>query len=57
VYGEAYYLVGGQLSVRMRRNGREFFVWKGTEIEATPERQSELTRFREELEELLLPVE
>lgn len=57
VYGEACYLVGGQLSVRVQRNGREFFVWKKSELEATPERQNELARFREELVELLLPVE
>lgn len=57
VYGEVCYLVGGQLSVRVRRTGREFFVWKKNELEATPERQDELARFREELVELLLPVE
>lgn len=57
VYGEASYLVGGQLSVRVQRNGREFFVWKKNEVEATPDRQAELARFRAELDELLLPVE
>ncbi len=57
VYGDVSYLVGGQLSVRVQRNGREFFVWKKSEVEATPERQGELALFRVELEGLLLPVE
>lgn len=57
VYGEACYLVGGQMGVRVRRGGREFFVWKKNELEATPERQEELARFRAELEALLLPIE
>ena len=57
VYGEACYLVTGQLSVRIRRGGTEYFVWKKSEVEATPERQQELTRFHAELAELLLPVE
>lgn len=57
VYGEACYLVGGQMSVRVQRSGRELFVWKKHELAATPERREELARFRAELEELLLPVE
>ncbi len=57
VYSEASYLVKGQLSVRVQRGGREFFVWKKSEWEATPERCAELARFRAELDELLLPVE
>lgn len=57
IYGDVCYLVGGQLSVRVQRNGRDVFVWKKNEVEATPERQGELALFRAELEELLLPVE
>lgn len=57
VYGEASFLVGGQLSVWVRRPGGDCFVWKQQELEATPERSQELERFRAELEELLLPVE
>lgn len=56
VYGEASFLVGGQLSVRVRRPGGEYFVWKQSELEATPERRRELEAFRAELEELLLSV-
>lgn len=57
VYGEACYLVTGQLSVRIQRGAAEFFVWKKNEVEATPERRQELERFRVELAELLLPIE
>ena len=57
IHGEAGYLVNGQLSVRVQRNGRDCFVWKKAELEATPERCAELDRFRAELHELLLPIE
>lgn len=56
VYGEPSYLVDGQLSVRLRRGSGEFFVWKKKELAATPERNEELARFRDELAELLLPI-
>lgn len=57
VYGEPCYMVNGQLTVQVPRNGREFFVWKQSELEATAERRAELLQFRTELEELLLPIE
>ena len=47
------YLVEGNLSVRLQRGGREVFVWKQKEVEASPERLSELERFRTELKGLL----
>jgi hypothetical protein len=53
LFGEPCYLVNGSLSVRVRREGRKWFVWKKTQLEATPERLAELTRFREELASLL----
>ena len=36
-YGEPCYLIDGQLAVYVRRRGRDWFVWKGREVEATPE--------------------
>lgn len=51
--GEASYLVAGNLSVRVTRGGEQWFVWKQNQVEATPERQRELERFAEELQELL----
>jgi hypothetical protein len=47
------YLVDGNLSVRLKRGSGEVFVWKKTELAATPERLQELERFRLVLTELL----
>jgi hypothetical protein len=47
------FLVGGNLSVRLRRSSGEVFVWKKTEVEATVERLVELEAFRRELTEIL----
>ena len=49
----ASYLVDGNFSVKLKRREREVFVWKGKEIEATPERLNELKTFREELQQIL----
>jgi hypothetical protein len=51
--GDPCWLVGGNLSVRVRKNNNEWFVWKKQEIEATPERLAEVAEFRQELENLL----
>jgi hypothetical protein len=47
------YLVGGNLSVKLKRGTREVFVWKKKEMESTPEKLSELESFRRELSEIL----
>ena len=47
------YLVDGNLSVKISRGGREVFVWKQKEMEATAEKLKELGEFREELEGIL----
>ena len=47
------YMVAGNLSVRLKRGPAEVFVWKKTEIPATPERLQELESFRRELTEIL----
>ena len=47
------YLIEGNLSVRLKRGEREVFVWKKNEIEATPQRVSELAKFRQELTDIL----
>ena len=50
------YLVAGNLSVKLKRGHGEVFVWKKSEVEATPERLRELELFRQELaESLALP--
>ncbi len=49
------YLIGSNFTVRVRRNGREFFVWKKESLEVTPERLAELDAFAAELSQALLP--
>ena len=47
------YLVEGNFSVKLKRGSGEVFVWKKTELNATPDRVRELESFRKELEEIL----
>jgi hypothetical protein len=47
------FLVGGNLSVKLKRGAGEVFVWKKTEVEATPEKLKELESFRRELAGIL----
>jgi hypothetical protein len=54
LYSESFVLVNGNPAVRVLRGGREVFVWKGSEIPATPERNAGLVAFNEELAECLL---
>jgi hypothetical protein len=54
IFGDAFILVAGNPAVRVTRNGREVFAWKGSEVPATPERNAELAAFCEALAESLL---
>ena len=54
-YGEPCWLLGGNLTVRIKENGKFWFVWKKQRVEATPELAAELDRFVEELKVLLEP--
>jgi hypothetical protein len=47
------FMVDGNLSVRLKRGASEVFVWKKTELAATPERLQELESFRRDLTDLL----
>ena len=49
------YLVDGNLSVKLKRGSSEVFIWKKTEVQATPEKLKELESFRRELAEILEP--
>jgi hypothetical protein len=53
VFGEPCYLVEGNLSVRVIRQGQAFFVWKQNAVPATSDREAELNRFSTEINELL----
>jgi hypothetical protein len=47
------YLVDGNLSVKLKRGQGQVFVWKKTELAASPERLKELEAFRKDLTEIL----
>ena len=53
LFAPASYIIGGNLSVKLKRGAREVFVWKKTEIEVTPERSNELATFRNDLTQIL----
>jgi hypothetical protein len=53
VLAPASYLVDGNFGVRLKRVNGEVFVWKKSEIAATPERLEGLDAFRRELTEIL----
>jgi hypothetical protein len=55
LYGSPSYLLNGNFSVRLQRDGRDYFVWKKEKLEVTAARLAELTAFGEELSQLLLP--
>src|SRR5215475_10426139 len=53
VLAPASFLIDGKFGVRVKRGGREIFVSKEREMEATPGRLKELAEFQKTLEELL----
>ena len=55
IFGTPAYLINGNFSVRVRRGGREFFVWKNETLDVTPARRAELDAFSAELSVALLP--
>ncbi len=55
LFGEACFLLEGNLTVRVTREGRSWFVWKKLNVEATPERLAELGSFVSELKAQLEP--
>lgn len=51
--GQVFYVIDGNLSVRLSRGGREWFCWKSKQREVTHELLAELARFSDELLQLL----
>jgi hypothetical protein len=56
LFGSAAFLIGENFTVRVARDGRDWFVWKKERLEATPPRLAELERFTTELSEALIPT-
>jgi hypothetical protein len=46
-------MIDGNLGVRLKKPSGDVFVWKKTELPATPDRLNQLEKFREELVSLL----
>ena len=53
IMGEPCFLIGSNLAVRTRRNGRPVFVWKDKAVEVTAAHLDELARFSADLANLL----
>jgi hypothetical protein len=47
------FLIDGHFSVRLKRPQGDAFVWKQTEVAATPEKLAELEAFRKEVSAIL----
>jgi hypothetical protein len=56
LFGDPGWMIGPQISVRVKRNGHDCFVWKQQSVEATPERLAELSQFASDLLRLLAPA-
>jgi hypothetical protein len=56
LFGDPGWIIGSQISVRLSRGGRDWFVWKRQSVEATPERLAELSQFASDLLQLLAPA-
>ena len=55
IFGSPSYLLNGNLTVKVRQHGRDYFVWKKERLEATSERLDELDSFARELTAALQP--
>src|SRR5580700_9444130 len=55
LFGEPSYLIEGQLSARARRAGRDCFVWKQRQVEASPAILSGMRQFAADLAQALAP--
>jgi hypothetical protein len=55
LYGEPCVLLDGNLTVRITKNGKTWFVWKKQRVQATPEKLQELDGYIEEVKLLLEP--
>ena len=56
LHGQPAYLIGGNFSVRVTREGRDWFVWKKEKLEVTAVRLAELENFSAQLSQTLIPA-
>jgi hypothetical protein len=53
IFGTPSYLIAGNLTVKVERSHRQYFVWKKDQLEVTPERERELAAFARSLTSIL----
>jgi len=53
ILAPASFLVAGKFGVRLNRSGKDMFVFKQQELEATAERLHDLAEFQKSLDEIL----
>lgn len=56
IYTKPTLLIAGNFTVRVTRDGRDWFVWKKDKLEATAARLAELESFAVELAAAILPA-
>lgn len=56
LHGQPAYLLGGNFSARVTREGRDWFVWKKEKLEVTVARAAEIEQFSEQLARALIPL-
>jgi len=54
IYAQPTLLIAGNFTVRLTRDGRDYFVWKKEKLEATPARLAALDSFARALSDALL---
>jgi|HubBroStandDraft_1064217.scaffolds.fasta_scaffold984511_1 hypothetical protein len=53
IFGDPSLLLGENISVRVTRHGKQLFVWKKNQAEATPARLEALAQFRADVLRIL----
>jgi hypothetical protein len=56
IFGEPSLLLGENISVKVKRDGKHLFVWKKNQADATPARLEELSQFRADVLRILSSI-
>ena len=54
IFGEPSWLINGNLSVKIADAGGQFYVWKKSRVEATPDRRALVAEFASDLASALI---
>jgi hypothetical protein len=56
IFGEPSWLINGNLSVKIADAGGQFYVWKKSRVEATPDRRALVAEFASDLASAIVTV-